>query len=460
MEHHVQPALADQTKQDEFEDSEIDGFAEKLVKLVFTSSEDFRVAGEEREEKTECSVLAEATVSDVPGEAAKTESSVLVETDSDIHETCKESEGEIEGSAFMETVSHIHGDVKKTGENETECSVFMEGDSYFAQDGRKTEEKEEETDGPIIVCTDSATTTSRYQFMSRKDISCFVEEPTTLTFSFRDFYAGPNVSAVSSDNAFASTGNFANSEFSEGLVAQVEEESVQEQRTPASNSYVDDYLLHNDDSLPSASSGLTYEVSRPKNSCEEGFGSERLEVNKEERVEHVEETQVSCDRKVSHSLAGIDTEKEGSYHGEETMWEENLDGTDSEEEEEEYEDDLDWEDDVDDELVEQLKMELKIAKQGGLATILEEEEEETESPKVVEDLKPLRIEEKVEYKDHMVEIQKVYKSYAEKMRKLDILNYQTMNAIGENQICFTSMLSTCINIFILDCVNFGVLVLF
>jgi hypothetical protein len=38
----------------------------------------------------------------------------------------------------------------------------------------------------------------------------------------------------------------------------------------------------------------------------------------------------------------------------------------------------------------------------------------------------------VEHKDQMNEIEKVYKSYAEKMRKLDILNYQTMHALGKN----------------------------
>ena len=41
-------------------------------------------------------------------------------------------------------------------------------------------------------------------------------------------------------------------------------------------------------------------------------------------------------------------------------------------------------------------------------------------------------EEKMEFKDHMREIQKVHKCYQEKMRKLDILNYQTMHALGNN----------------------------
>ncbi|MCD9638504.1 hypothetical protein HAX54_022510 [Datura stramonium] len=82
-------------------------------------------------------------------------------------------------------------------------------------------------------------------------------------------------------------------------------------------------------------------------------------------------------------------------------------------------------------LVRQMKMEMKNSRITGLPTI----SEDCESPKVVEDLKPLKIDdEKIEYKDCIEEIQKFYKSYAEKMRKLDILNYQTLNAISFLQL--------------------------
>ncbi|KAI9111438.1 hypothetical protein K1719_017128 [Acacia pycnantha] len=100
---------------------------------------------------------------------------------------------------------------------------------------------------------------------------------------------------------------------------------------------------------------------------------------------------------------------------------------------EEDDDDFEWDDD---ELVEQMKMEMRNARQGGLPTILEDEEEQedSKSPKLVEDLKPLKIEEKLEFKDHIREIQKVHKCYEEKMRKLDILNYQTMHSLGLRQL--------------------------
>ncbi|KAJ9554359.1 hypothetical protein OSB04_018404 [Centaurea solstitialis] len=78
------------------------------------------------------------------------------------------------------------------------------------------------------------------------------------------------------------------------------------------------------------------------------------------------------------------------------------------------------------ELIGQMKMELKNARTGGLPTILEE----SETPRMKEDMKPLKINEKLEHRDQMAEIQKFYKSYTEKMRKLDVLNYQTLQAIN------------------------------
>ncbi|KAL7588264.1 hypothetical protein Lser_V15G37536 [Lactuca serriola] len=78
------------------------------------------------------------------------------------------------------------------------------------------------------------------------------------------------------------------------------------------------------------------------------------------------------------------------------------------------------------ELIGQMKMELKNARTGGLPTILEE----SETPRMKEDLKPLKMDEKLEHRDLMAEIQKFYKSYNEKMRKLDVLNYQTLQAIN------------------------------
>ncbi|KAF9626158.1 hypothetical protein IFM89_031285 [Coptis chinensis] len=81
-------------------------------------------------------------------------------------------------------------------------------------------------------------------------------------------------------------------------------------------------------------------------------------------------------------------------------------------------------------LIEQLKMELRKVRDTGLPTILEE----SESPRMSEDLKPWKIDEKFEHEDRMDELHKFYKSYRERMRKFDILNYQKMYAIGFLQL--------------------------
>ncbi|KAG6396047.1 hypothetical protein SASPL_142185 [Salvia splendens] len=81
------------------------------------------------------------------------------------------------------------------------------------------------------------------------------------------------------------------------------------------------------------------------------------------------------------------------------------------------------------ELIEQLKMELKKVKATGLPTILED----SESPKISDDLKPWRIDES-QREDCIGELHKFYKSYRERMRKFDIINYQKMYAMGFLQL--------------------------
>jgi len=78
-------------------------------------------------------------------------------------------------------------------------------------------------------------------------------------------------------------------------------------------------------------------------------------------------------------------------------------------------------------LIEQLKMELKKVRATGLPTILED----SESPRIMEDLKPWKIDEKLQHGSTTNELPKFYRSYRERMRKFDILNYQKMYAIGQ-----------------------------
>lgn len=78
-------------------------------------------------------------------------------------------------------------------------------------------------------------------------------------------------------------------------------------------------------------------------------------------------------------------------------------------------------------LIQQLRAELKKVQAIGLPTIYEE----SESSEAIDDLIPWNIKEKLVQEDPLEELHKFHKSYTERMRKLDILNYQKMHAIGE-----------------------------
>ncbi|KAL8161503.1 hypothetical protein V2J09_012992 [Rumex salicifolius] len=78
--------------------------------------------------------------------------------------------------------------------------------------------------------------------------------------------------------------------------------------------------------------------------------------------------------------------------------------------------------------VRKLKKEMRNLRTIGLPTILED----SESPRMDEDLRPLKISEKVGHKDRLEEIQRFYRTYLDKMKRLDVLCHQTMYAIGMN----------------------------
>lgn len=97
----------------------------------------------------------------------------------------------------------------------------------------------------------------------------------------------------------------------------------------------------------------------------------------------------------------------------------NMGFEDDDEEEDEYEHS---------DVIERLKTELRTARTGGLCTILEESETPLEELKP----KPLKIEPKQDHhKERLAEIHKVYKNYAAKMRKLDVIDSQTMHSISK-----------------------------
>lgn len=419
----------------------------------------------------------------------------IVENNSNVHEDGRIFDGmETEYSVFMENVSDVIEDGEKIVEKDIEESVFKDDEDNLHEVSKKIggiETKitvfgddddnkiEEETEDSVFVESETIkTTTSRYEYFSEKDISCFVEEPTTLRFSFREYYTSPDVSTISQN---------ANKEFSKldsekdivtEELEEKEEESIHSTDIPllfeseafgGTDSSDEDYFIFNENSVTSdsesessSSSGLIWSNS---NKIDDSFsyeflgsknGSEILKLMmRDETIEDLDENQSSFDDKVSKfgvdevyseneyiemdpHMKGLKTFEEHGFEVKDQKEgmkksEEELNGSESDE------DDFEWEHE---EIVEQLKLELKNSRQGGLATIIEEvedeeeeqEQEQKESPRVVEELKPLKIEVKLEFKDQMDQIEKVYKSYAEKMRKLDILNYQTMHALGLLQL--------------------------
>jgi len=375
----------------------------------------------------------------------ETEYSVFMENVSE--DGNKIDEKDIAESVLKDHGLKVHDDGNKMNEIETGVSVF--GDDAFDVHDHK---REEETGDSVFVESDTIkTTTSRYEYFSKKDISCFVEEPTALRFSFQEYYTSPDVSTVS-QNVYK---EFSKLDSEKDIVTEEQEEKeesihslrFENEAFGGTDSSDEDYFIFNENSVTSdsesessSSSGLiwsnstkiddsfSYEFLGGKN------GSEILKLMmRDEGIEGVDENQSLFDDKVSKF--GVDEYIEMEPHGFEVKdqkegmkkSEKELNGSESDE------DDFEWEHE---EIVEQLKLELKNSRQGGLATIIEEvedeEQEQRESPKVVEELKPLKIEVKLEFNDQMDQIEKVYKSYAEKMRKLDILNYQTMHALGEN----------------------------
>ncbi|XP_051141520.1 uncharacterized protein LOC127258632 isoform X2 [Andrographis paniculata] len=165
------------------------------------------------------------------------------------------------------------------------------------------------------------------------------------------------------------------------------------------------------------------------NSYTNGFLSE---------IDFVEEMEISSDYKWdfteedSSQVDDINLDKgflsEQDFDDNENVeYSDNIDDfeDDSEEEDAECEDsDSLWEHQ---ELIEQLKMELKKVKATGLPTILEESET---SPKILmEDLKPWKIDE-FQRQDSFGDLHRFYKTYHERMRKFDIVSYQKMYAIG------------------------------
>ncbi|XP_060192791.1 uncharacterized protein LOC132622238 isoform X2 [Lycium barbarum] len=159
---------------------------------------------------------------------------------------------------------------------------------------------------------------------------------------------------------------------------------------------------------------------------DEDFGGE-FELDSLKDIEMSEENQESddSDSDIMEELRRLEHEQEQRFLSEDDFHED-MDKLSDENVESRNEDanklETLWEHQ---ELIEQLKIELRKVRDTGLPTILEE----SDTTKM-EDLEPWKIDEKFQREDCMSELYKFYKSYRERMRKFDILTYQKMYAIG------------------------------
>ncbi|BBG94246.1 Protein of unknown function D [Prunus dulcis] len=345
--------------------------------------------------------------------------------------------------------------------------------------------EEEETENIGFVETVSAASTDLYEFRSGKDINYYMEEPKSTSFVVQEFYVGwsnsnvydtqildKGAEAADEEKAEAKTENLDDQITTKPVDVQEETEDVHDQEETEA---VDDQEETED--LFVAESELSRTVEYPENTSfgkhehqminmSEGLQPQSLVVIKEDnqkvkmnmedfqlhdfsipygkRVVFSDQQQDSSESSddefielsepqiQSSSVLEEEVEETKPRNCTEQSAEEigSQEGKSGSNSNEENEDELPWEHE---DIIEQLKMEMRNVRNRGLPTILEEE---TECTEMVENLKlkPLKIDEKLEYKDQMAELQKVYKSYAERMRKLDILNNQTMHAIGFLQL--------------------------
>ncbi|XWS44297.1 hypothetical protein CRYUN_Cryun15aG0032900 [Craigia yunnanensis] len=325
-----------------------------------------------------------------------------------------------------------------------------------------------------------STSINKYEFKSENDFSCLMENPEDLSFCVKELYAD-------SDNGFLSEENFLEENLKdEAVLEEITEneekvpvktllEAEQSEQTVCEEAAVDvenifpsqedvsanfQFLSEKDfpvseidmDSITSspeymsnfigsASDGylsdrdfeedfqvdFSRNIDRDKGKLSkevmdleeaDDFDNERRHIMEELRK--LVESQNQNEDSKQEDVSGNDN---GSSNTLDNSEKSNLDNSFSSDSEDSNGLETLWEHQH---LIEQLKMELKKVRATGLPTILEE----SESPKIMDDLKPWKIDEKFQHVDRVSELHKFYKSYRERMRKFDILNYQKMYAIG------------------------------
>ncbi|KAK7266374.1 hypothetical protein RIF29_19018 [Crotalaria pallida] len=311
--------------------------------------------------------------------------------------------------------------------------------------------------------------TLKYEFLSGKSFSHFLEEPEVSTFSVKELYVHSKDCIVEeNDSNFLSEAMF----MPERIIVDAEEkpkdvESIEKpeeeddevenlnnnvfvKETSAAGDFVseDDFICSSIelDSISSIGEGFlsdtdfgtTIELNTLRNNEDVGLKEEDLEFGRVKILENFPDKDIDIDmigelRKLEESrlqnseVNNIEKLRENCFqhrHRINSKLEESvesssigLDRSDS------NQFDTLWEHQY---LIEELKMELKKVKATGLPTTFEN----NESPRIMKEFKPWKIEEQFHHGCTINELPKFYRSYRERMRKFDILNYQKMYALG------------------------------
>ncbi|KZV23256.1 hypothetical protein F511_17765 [Dorcoceras hygrometricum] len=388
--------------------------------------------------------------------------------------------------------SYFSADHSKKGDEvvSKKSTVFLS--SGLAEKGSSESETLDEinskTEESVFMEAELVSSNSKYQFMPREDVSGFIEKPEIVKFHGEELFVGSNDALSCSDQSL----DYENSPKIEYLEQKLEEnilefdkelEFIDQEKIESSaiclcdendSATMDDKnprfeLIQSMEAESMEDQDFSYEIElfprskistlgakRSSSFSEFKFlvGPQKVESNHKaflEADEHrrPEDTGTNMEEGINQARfdsddeyieleparvnpANVNQESFASEESEETKELNEPERLDRRRDEgnsrgselnDETEPDALWEHQH---LVQQMKMELKNCRSGGLPTI----SEDCETPKMVEDLKPLTFDQKFEYKDLMEEIHKFYRTYAEKMRKLDVLNFQTLQAIS------------------------------
>lgn len=281
---------------------------------------------------------------------------------------------------------------------------------------------------------------SKYEFFCRTDISGFIEEQKRESFTLLEFYRGSGDIAESAQTnspehelgRYGSVNGETGSLVESHVFGKIREEQEMEANTVFEEKTEDSVEEEAGDSIESFIIEKKLKKQEPRIEEDDPVEDKRSEysVQSMEKHEEKEEKRDAVEVKTEASVLtySINSDDQVTFSpwdcNEYVEMDEYVESNPQVKYSSVENEGSDDEDDGPE--LKQLKMQLKLDRTGGLPTI----SEDSEFSKMVEELQPLEIDVNL---DHIADIQKVYKSYSDRMRKLDILNSQTKHAISKKQ---------------------------